>query len=289
MVTTSMKRGKSIHLAIELASAETIRSIKCYSKQDRLAVQLIETAKLASKVCLLQAATKALSCQMKEIYVFALITTSTKLIDRWNVQGVIDEISIKVDDQGKIYLDIIEVKTRARSKIPVHSSTQLTHTVQVNFYAFMINQLLNDFDQELACGFVDSHLVNVNRRLSGSVVTSFEQYGIPCKTLGDVLTLLLEVTSCVQNKGGVKISELRIRYIDQETQKVFAEKRVEYDISEHVYKILKHQETFWVGAAAPLGVADIEECAIKCTSCEYRSICTNPTTRELDLFASYEE
>lgn len=173
--------------------------------------------------------------------------------------GIIDEIRWTDHEE----LELVEFKTRVRSKTLPSAAQRRTHKLQVSLYKHMFDAAVKgSLNKELLV----KHLgLDLNRTLSDSVLLHTRNVGIKTDRLLELVDKTLEQFQFMQ-----KISCLTTEYTSQSDSTPFASETYEFD-EEWLQMQVDKSLQFWQGKRNPVGV-DIED-AWKCHSCLFEEKC----------------
>lgn len=244
--TPAMERGTDIHLAKEL-EVHDIETVSVNTKEDSWAIKFLNI--LTSLTQLLSGAKL-----IREMPICGEPFEGGVLF-----VGIIDEIRWTDHEE----LELVEFKTRVRSKTLPSAAQRTTHKLQVSLYKHMFDAAVKgSLNKELLV----KHLgLDMNRTLSDSVLLHTRNAGIKTDRLLELVDKTLEQFQFMQ-----KISCLTTEYTSQSDSTPFASETYEFD-EEWLQMQVEKSLQFWQGKRNPVGV-DIED-AWKCHSCLFEEKC----------------
>ncbi|XP_030847674.1 exonuclease V isoform X1 [Strongylocentrotus purpuratus] len=252
--TEAMKVGTDMHLKREL-EVHTIKQIAVKTKEDKWAIKFLNILSAVNQ--LLQGGGGgggASRCVVREMPIFGKPFESGAF-----VVGVIDEI--RYNSRGQ--LEVVEFKTRAKSRTVPSAAQRKTHKLQVMLY----KQL---FD-EAVCGLLKKETIletiglDPDASVNDEITAHALLMDLVLPKFGDYLNAMLERFQFLS-----KIDSLAVEYSSQDDKEPFAVHEHEFD-PVWLKDTLDHYNAFWVGEREVEGV-DVEE-VWKCNFCNYKEAC----------------
>lgn len=244
--TPAMERGTAMHSVKEL-EVHDIEEIPVETREDSFAVKVLNMYS-----ALLQLVSG--SQKVREMPIFGEPFGLGVFFS-----GIIDEVRWKDDGE----LEIVEFKTRVRSKTLPSSAQRKTHRLQVSLYKHLFDLAVKGLVRKES--ITENLKLNLDKTLSHSVLDHVKKIGLESHNLNGVLHPMLEKFRFLQT-----ISCLTTEYTSQTDFTSFASESYEYDedwLRRHIEKSLQ----FWKGERHPVGV-DIED-AWKCQHCFFEETC----------------
>ncbi|XP_063966090.1 exonuclease V-like isoform X2 [Lytechinus pictus] len=250
--TEAMKVGTEMHMKREL-EVHTIKQIAVKTKEDKWAIKFLNILSAVNQ--LLQGGGGGFSrCVVREMPIFGKPFQSGTF-----VVGVIDEIRYNSRDQ----LEVVEFKTRAKSRTIPSAPQRKAHKLQVMLY----KQL---FD-EAVCGLLKKETIletiglDTEAQVNDEIAAHALGMDLVLPKFGDYLDTMLERFQFLS-----KIDSLAVEYSSQDDKEPFAVNEYPFD-PVWLKDRLDYYNAFWVGEREVEGV-EVEE-VWKCNYCNYREEC----------------
>nr|XP_054749279.1 exonuclease V-like [Lytechinus pictus] len=250
--TEAMKVGTEMHMKREL-EVHTIKQIAVKTKEDKWAIKFLNILSAVNQ--LLQGGGGGSSrCVVREMPIFGKPFQSGTF-----VVGVIDEIRYNSRDQ----LEVVEFKTRAKSRTIPSAPQRKAHKLQVMLY----KQL---FD-EAVCGLLKKETIletiglDTEAQVNDEIAAHALGMDLVLPKFGDYLETMLERFQFLS-----KIDSLAVEYSSQDDKEPFAVNEYPFD-PVWLKDRLDYYNAFWVGEREVEGV-EVEE-VWKCNFCNYREEC----------------
>ncbi|KAI0985154.1 hypothetical protein GJ496_006847 [Pomphorhynchus laevis] len=260
-------------------------SIRCFSRADRLAVELLNCIMAFSRI--LKSNQDRQNIRVCEVPVFGLWRRIPTIMDRDKdnqqfddediyLKGVIDEIRL-VNKGSKV--QIVEFKTVSSNTLlnDKHKTESIKnlHMFQAKIYCDLLHQMVQDFDMPWCIPlFLKYQNVDGRKHLSSTITNLYASRQLPVYCLYDALRLFKVLI--IEMKRILPVKQYLIEYkylnIPEEIEKSLPTVLTfNYDKSWLATTSARDAFDFWIGKKPPKGV-EIEECW-KCNSCQYADKC----------------